>query len=347
MQQEYLPRRITIEEMSPHVHSFGVGENKVNKIADWLSSWIITSLKTGKIKAYDFLPLKGDLAFHIGVSSGTIQNAYRILEDKHLVASKQRVGTYIKAQAISEEPTKLTSKREEACAIIKKYIIDNNISEGELLIPSRELAKETNISDTTLRLAINHLILEGIVGKQKNRYKVINRNFYAQDVKSETLVKKIADNIWEEIKNTTKTGNKLPSNTTLAKKYNVSVKTIYDAIRILIKKGIVFTKRGRYGTIVAGDDIERKPYFYQTVETKIKNYIIENCKINDKLPSIKEFSKKYSVSPKTIKKALDELQSDGYVNFLRGKFGGTFVTDIPGTNEGYTWLAISQDYIDN
>ena len=77
MSQNSAPRRITVAEMSPHVHSFLSGENKVNKISGWLISWIEKSLSTKSIKPYDLLPLKEDLAFHIGVSKGTIQNVFR------------------------------------------------------------------------------------------------------------------------------------------------------------------------------------------------------------------------------------------------------------------------------
>ena len=57
--------------------------------------------------------------------------------------------------------------------------------------------------------------------------------------------------------------------------------------------------------------------------------MFKNCRIGDKLPSIKEFSVMLSVSTKTIKRALDEIEEDGYVTFARGRYGGTFVTDIP------------------
>ena len=102
-------RRITVAEMAPHVHSFRAGENKTDKIYEWLLAWIKQSLKDGKIKPNDYLPQKGDLAFHIGVSTGTIQNVYRMIEDAGLVESKQKIGTIIKSQK-SEFSEKLTSK---------------------------------------------------------------------------------------------------------------------------------------------------------------------------------------------------------------------------------------------
>ena len=67
-----------------------------------------------------------------------------------------------------------------------------------------------------------------------------------------------------------------------------------------------------------------------------------------KLPPITELADIFKVSPKTIKKSLDNLADDGYLTFTRGRYGGTFVTDIPqNVNESYKWLAISADYVAN
>ena len=51
------------------------------------------------------------------------------------------------------------------------------------------------------------------------------------------------------------------------------------------------------------------------------------------------------MSTKTIKNALDNLASDGYITFVRGRTGGTFVIELPIiTEQGYTWLALSSDF---
>ena len=56
----------------------------------------------------------------------------------------------------------------------------------------------------------------------------------------------------------------------------------------------------------------------------------------------------YEVSAKTVKKALDNLAEEGYITYTRGRYGGTFVTDIPpAVNEAYKWLAITPDYLQN
>lgn len=338
-------RRITVAEMAPHVHSFLPNENKVNKISEWLINWIKKSLESGKIKPYDFLPTKGDLAFHTGVSLGTMQNVFRFVEDKGLIESRQKIGTYIK-NPNDNNIEKLTSKREVAAETIKRYISDNNLNVGDNLISARKLSKELAMPFATIRIALNSLISDNIIEKKENLFIIKTTEFEIENKEQQTLVEKIAENINIYIKKKLKKGDKLPSNNTLADMFNVSIKTIHDAIRILSVAGIVKTKRGYYGTIVTTqNDDDSDLYYYEQVEQSIKKYIAENCKVGDKLPSIKNFAEAFDVSAKTIKNALDNLAADGFINFVRGRYGGTFVTELPTVYEqGYTWLALSPEF---
>ena len=337
-------RQITVAEMAPHVHSFLPNENKVNKISEWLIGWIKKSLLSGKIKHYDFLPSKGDLACHIGVSLGTMQNAFRLVEDEGLIESKQKIGTYIK-DTNEKNIEKLTSKREAACEEIKKYLIEKECKKGDILISTRNLSKILNIPSSTIRTAINSLISNGIISKRKNNFVINNLDFKIENKEPETLVEKTAEHINSYIKKHLRAGDKLPSNSALADMFNVSIKTIHDAIKILSIAEIVKTKRGYYGTVVTDKNTENNLYFYEQVEQSIKKYIAEKCKINDKLPSIKNFAEVFNVSAKTIKKALDNLAQDGYIFYTRGRYGGTFVAEIPVKYEqGYTWLALSPEF---
>ena len=87
-------------------------------------------------------------------------------------------------------------------------------------------------------------------------------------------------------------------------------------------------------------------YIYEKIEQKIKKYIIEKCQMGDKLPSIKNFALMFLTSEKTVKKALNNLADDGFITFTRGRYGGTFVMDIPeNQGESYKWLAINSDYL--
>lgn len=348
MSQNRQSRQISITEMAPHVHSFAPNENKVNKISIWLINWIEKSLESGKIQPYDLLPSKGDLAFHIGVSKGTIQNVFRFVEDSGLVESKQRIGTYIKGNQATKSCEKLTSKRELATEAIKKIILDNRYKKGDCLLSTRKLSQITGIPNTTIRMAIGSLISEKIVRKVNNVF-IINRiNYTVKDVKVETLVEKTASYLKSYISAKIQAGMRLPANSELAKEFNVSVKTVHDAIKLLSKEGIVYTRRGQYGTVAANNNKETELYNYEKIELKIRQYIAKNCEIGKKLPPIIELAQFYQVSAKTIKKALDNLSEEGYVTFARGRYGGTFVTDIPQeVNEAYKWLALSPEYVQN
>lgn len=348
MAGNYTPRRITVPEMAPHVHSFISGENKVNKLAKWLMAWIDDALKTGRAHAYDFLPSKADLACHIGVSKGTMQNVFRVVEDAGYLESKQRIGTFIKDRRKGATLEKLTSKREHAIEIIKKYLYENSYQRGDVFISIRQLAAVTGISTATLRLAMTNLVSQGVFRKQERLFIVCNTKFQIDEVDACTLVEKVAAGIENYIDKKLSKGGKLPANAELAQMYNVSVKTIHDALKLLSRKGVLYSRRGRYGTIVLSksEDKHEEMYFYEKVEQKIRHYIASECKVGDKLPSILEFSKSFNVSPKTIKKALDNLAEDGYLAFARGRYGGTFVTDIPqSSKEAYTWLALNSGYI--
>lgn len=342
-------RKITVAEMAPHVHNFLSNENKVDKLCAWLLNWIKLSLEHRKIKPYDFLPSKGDLACHIGVSQGTMQNVFRRLEDAGVIESKQRIGTYIKDVKKVSDVEKLTSKRELAVEIIKKYIQENGYKIGEKLISTRKLAAITGISNTTIRIAMTCLVEQGVLEKADNVFVIKDPDFTINQITNLTLVEKISDNIRIFIQQELKSGDKLPSNSELMRKFNVSLKTIHDAIKLLAKEGIVYTRRGQYGTTVSGEEKDiNEQYCYEKIEHKIRHYISSNNQIGDKLPSIKAFAQMYETSEKTVKKALDNLADEGYVTFSRGRYGGTFVTDIPQKSaEAYKWLAINPDFMSN
>lgn len=343
--------RITVADMAPHVHSFLSGENKVNKIFHWLKNWIDLSLDCGKIKPYDMLPLKADLACHIGVSQGTIQTVFRLLEDEGYVESKQRIGTYIKHGKNLKTLEKLTSKRELTIEILKKYIAESNISVGEKLPSGRKIALELGISVTTLRLGLNYLVKIGVLNQTGKNYYIANLSYDVELVESKTLVDKIVISLKKYISENYEIGDKIPTNKKLSIKFNVSIKTMHDAIKHLVKEGFLFARRGQYGTIYLGEgdsDIKNVQYCYEKYEQKIRKYILENHKVEDKLPTLKEFAKLFNTSEKTIKKALSNLAEEGYIAFSRGRYGGTFVLDIPTESaEAYQWLAITPEYIEN
>ena len=73
--------------------------------------------------------------------------------------------------------------------------------------------------------------------------------------------------------------------------------------------------------------------------------IAEHYEVGSKLPSIMELSKAMDLSPNTIRKAFHNLAKEGYLVFSRGRYGGTFVVDIPQSGEEtFKWLAVNPQY---
>lgn len=343
-----------------------IKESKAVTIGKWLTNVI----KTNKaIKPNVLLPTKPDLAYLLGVSIGTIQNALRYIEDLGFVESKQCIGTIVKDQNNSESSLrKLTSKREVAITEIKRYIIENDLKVGENMPSSRVLAKIIGCSANTTRLALEYLgtinILEHkFKNSNETGWEIISTDFALDEIAgNNTLVKKVEDDLKEYISQNLKTGDRMPAHAELSSKLSVSIKTIHDALKVLIDQGILFARRGRYGTTVlkmpSDAGIGEKPetsifasapetafYYYERTQNHIKKMIAQNYEVGSRLPSIKELSKELDLSPNTIRKAFHNLANEGYLAFSRGRYGGTFVIDIPETEEqAFKWLAVNPQY---
>lgn len=377
-------KRIEISELPREIPNFRNSfESKDSVIKKWLTDWITNGFKKGKLKENTLLPKKADLAYYLGVSIGTVQNAIRFVEDTGLLESKQRIGTVLRATN-STNPIirKASSKREKVITQIKKYILDNNIKVDETLPSTRALSGIIGNSTNTTRLALDFLSTQGIIEQKAFRSNEANwilkklptlteeelESEITGEISADTLVSKVENELKEYIKNNHKVGDKLPAHAELSDILKVSIKTVHDAMKTLIDEGILLARRGRYGTTITripdsnllqptrevsifASSIFAKAedaafYSYQKIENIIKNYIADNFEIGDKLPSMEALSEKFDVSSNTVRKALQNLSKQGYVNFSRGRYGGTFVSDLPETegSEAFRWLAVSPQY---
>ena len=344
-----------------------INESKAIAIGKWLMH-LIDNDKC--IKPNALLPSKPELAYLLGVSIGTIQNALRYIEDLGYVESKQCIGTIIRDKN-NKQPSirKLTSKREIAINAIKKYILDKNFTLGQYLPSSRNIASHIGCSANTTRLALEYL---GTIGIIEHKFKKANETGWIiksldfeidkSSEKNLTLVKKVECDLKNFIKSNLKIGDKIPAHNDLSNKLSVSIKTIHDALKSLIDDGILMARRGRYGTTVVRMPDEKNTYekketsifasapdtafyYYEKTQNHIKKMIAENYEIGAKLPSILELSKQLDLSPNTIRKAFHNLAKEGYLAFSRGRYGGTFVIDIPETGEqAFKWLAVNPKY---
>jgi DNA-binding GntR family transcriptional regulator len=349
-------------------------EAKSVVIANWLIDWIKKDFKAGKIREMDLLPKKAELAYHLGVSIGTIQNSLRYIEDKGYVESKQCIGTFVKDWTKQTSTVrKLTSKREVTINLIKKYLAENKFKIGQILPSSRVLASLISSSPNTTRLALENLSASGILEHQikeagNSCWVLKSKDFYIDksvlETCNETLVEKVQKDLELYITKNLSVGEKIPPHDVLARELKVSIKTIHGAFKNLIKSGILLARRGRYGTTVIKmpNESALAPkletsifasakdtafYNYEKTQNHIKRMIAENYEIGERLPSIMALSKDLDLSPNTIRKAFNNLSREGYLRFERGRYGGTFVVDIPEiTSQSFKWLAVNPKYVE-
>lgn len=371
-------RKININELPSEIPDFTSSfEPKDSLIKKWIINWILSAIDKKTVKENDILPNKTDISNYLGVSVGTVQNAIRYVEDEGYLKSKQRLGTMISnvTNPISEI-RKSTSKRDKSIIAVQRVIMQEEYEIGKQIPSTRKMAEMIGVSQNTVRLAYEYLYRIGIIDSKKVRGN--DSNWILKDhptvsdealkssenINADTLVKKITTDIKKYLSENYNIGDKIPSHEDLAKTLNVSVKTVHDCIQQLGKDGIIISRRGRYGTVLAKDPFnvtfvplkessifakaeDAAFYSYEKIESKIINMIKNNYKAGDKLPSMKELSAKFDVSTNTIRKALNSLSSQGYITFGRGRFGGTFLIEVPETLErqSYQWLSINPDFI--
>lgn len=367
-----LKRKIEINELPKKVPDYKNSDKAKDILTEqWLTDWITNGIKTKKLKAGELLPVKSKLAYYLGVSIGTVQSAIRYMEDKKIVESKQKIGTYIKSDKDNYSiPQKLTGKRDLAIKKLIKYILENNLKQNDKLPSIRMISKMLDLSTNTVRLSIEHLIRNDIlesINDKKDTYiivKNIPNKKYSENIEMKTLTSKIEDEILKYLQEEFKVGDKFLTHHQLAKKFNVSVKTTHDAVKSLMEKGYLVARRGQYGTVVTKTNekqtLQPKPettifapaaqaaiYRYEKIESQLKKMITEDFALGTKLPSMQALAEKLDVSTNTIKKALHNLAKQGYLGFSRGRYGGSFVINVPEEEEttAFRWLAVSKKYV--
>ena len=262
-------------------------------------------------------------------------------------------------------------------------VATTNTGVEEYQYSKNKTQSEIGNSTNTIRLALDFLASQGIIEAKafrsndsnwtlkklpeftENETALINTE--NEEITADTLVYKVEKELKDYIRENYKVGDRLPAHQELSEILKVSIKTVHDAMKTLIDEGYLLARRGRYGTTIIKipDNNQTSPllqpmnetsifasaaeaafYSYQKIENEIKKFIVSNYDIGDKLPSMEDLSKQFDVSSNTIRKALQNLSKQGIVNFSRGRYGGTFVVDLPenDTEETFRWLAVSSDY---
>lgn len=366
-------RKIKISEINAKLPDLkNTNDSKAVAVGKWIAGWITNALKEGKIEVNNILPSKADFAYMLGVSLGTVQNAIRYIEDLGYVESKQCTGTLVKDnKRPTEKLRKLKSKKDLAIESIKQYIFSCNYKLGDQLPSAKTVSMIIGFSANTTRLALETLDSYGIIEHNKKNAResgwiIRNLDFTISNSQisqnTTTLVDMVVKDLEKYITDNLKTGDKMPSHATLSKILKASIKTVHDALKVLIDRQILLARRGRYGTTVikipgevtSGEKPETSIfasaqdtafYHYEKTQNAIKKMIATEYQIGDKLPSIKELSEKFDLSPNTIRRAFHNLAKEGYLVFSRGRYGGTFIIDIPEIeSQSFKWLSVNPQY---
>ena len=85
---------------------------------------------------------------------------------------------------------------------------------------------------------------------------------------------------------------------------------------------------------------------YEKIWNIVKKMILDNFEVGSKLPSISELALLLDVNANTIRKTFDVLREEGIVSSVRGRYGGTFVLELPDyeSTQAYQWLAVTNDF---
>lgn len=369
-------KHLTLNDIKIPKPNFGVSKTpKGQVVSAWLVDWIKHSLEYGIADIGDFIPTKEELAGFLGVSSATMQNSIRQVKDLGYFTSKQSLGTCI-ADFYSKDIKSQDELHHGSIAEckIKKIVLDEKIKLNEPIISISELSKRTDISQNTIRFTLVKLAQKGYLEKihlKGNKYSWIYKKEFElskeellNGIEDEdfTLTHQLVDKIQKYIEKTYKQGDKILPNLAFSTMFDVSIKTVNDAMKILNARKIILSRRGRYGTIYLGENKPSKTSFLSSERRKItsqkyiyswqkalghlKKYIIENYEVGDKIAPIRELAVILNVSPNTIRRALTTLFQSGHLVSQRGKLGGIFIMDMPEPDEDtYRWLAINPEVV--
>ena len=371
-------KHLTLDDITISKPDFDASKKvpKGQLVTQWLIDWIKNSLEFGYADIGDYIPTKEQLAKYLDVSPATIQNSIRQIKDMGYVVSKQSLGTCI-ADFYSKDiksQDELYHGSITECKI-KKIVLDDNIQIDSQIPSIVNLSYRTNISQNTIRFALVNLAQKGYLEKiqlKGNKHAWIYRKEFnlsqeelINGIEDEnlTLTHQLVEKIQKYIEKTYKQGEKILPNSAFSNMFDVSIKTVNDAMKVLNARKIILSRRGKYGTIYLGKNqtskmdfvsSERKKvhipqnyiYSWQKALTHLKKHIADNYEAGDRIAPIRELASILDVSPNTIRRALKELFQSGNLVSKRGKLGGIFIMEMPEIEgESYRWLALNPDVI--
>lgn len=239
---------------------------------------------------------------------------------------------------------------------LKKWI-KTSVSEGkfkvnDLLPGKKEIAKKTNVSIGTVQTAIRLIEDEGYVASKQRigtficDRETIENSLRKQTSKREQAIESIKRYI---IRQGYQPEDVLPSSREFAKIIGSAPNTTRLAIEYLVNTDVIEAKilKGNKpswvlktvpeidcenideNTVIDSDTLVNQ------IERELKELIVKNYKVGDKLMSHYEIADTLKVSIKTIHDAMKRLIDQGILQSRRGRYG-TFILRIPSDKQVMT-----------
>ena len=230
-----------------------------------------------KYEIGEIIPTVFEISGKIRTSTNTVRLALRKLtEDGFLRKEKYNNKTVliINSEIKMTEKEKNTNpeiKNQNLSKILKENIkkfLSQNYKTGDKIPTNSEFAKMFNVSIRTINFAIKELNKEKIILSRRGKYgslylnanikdKIQEKSMFMSKPKTKSDLEKnynykfeyAYENIKKYILKNYEAGDKIPSMKEFAQKLNVGVSTIKHSISILIKEGVLYTQKGKYGGI--------------------------------------------------------------------------------------------------
>ncbi len=264
---------------------------------------------------------------------------------------------------VSELPDKLPNFRDykgtkdNLLAEWLKNWIDSRVSQGkfkinDLLPGKKEIAEKTKVSIGTVQTAIRLIEDEGYVAsKQRIGTFICDKETISDSLRKQTSKREQAIECIKRyiIKSGYQPGHVLPSSRELAKIIGSAPNTTRLAVEYLTNTGIIESKilKGNKANWILksipeldGEDFEKESTIdsdtlVNQVERELKDLIIKNYKVGDKLMSHYEIADTLKVSIKTVHDAMKRLVEQGILQSRRGRYG-TFILRVPSDKQVMT-----------
>lgn len=238
-----------------------------------------------------------------------------------------------------------------------KEWIDSRLFQGKLqindLLPSKkEIAEKTSVSIGTVQTAIRLIEDEGYVASKQRigtficDRETISDSLRKQTSKREQAIESIKVYI---VKQGYQPGDVLPSSREFAKIIGSAPNTTRLAVEFLLNIDIIETKilKGSKASWILKsvpevsaeslneENVIDSDTLVNQIERELKELIVKNYKVGDKLMSHYEIADTLKVSIKTVHDAMKRLVDQGILQARRGRYG-TFILRIPSDKQVMT-----------